>query len=183
MPVPPSTHTWFWFLAALFIVGAFLAVGGILRRTLDVTDRAYRLLTVTGLVIAICGLGGALAVAATAPGSTVAVVKDMLGLGGTETAPPPPPKPGAKTVDVTGVDFKFEPSSITAAAGSTIEFTNGGQSPHTFNVEGTSFELTADPGGSDRGSLKGFKPGTYQVICSIPGHAQLGMKATLVVQK
>jgi uncharacterized cupredoxin-like copper-binding protein len=183
VPVGPSTHTWFWFFGALFIVGAFLAAAGILRRTLDVQDRGSRMVAATGIVLALGGLGGALTVAAGAPGSMVAVMKDMVGLGA-PASPQPPPKPGAPTVHVTGVDFKFQPSTITVKAGETVDivFDNGGQNPHTFTVQGTSFELKADPGKSDTAALKGLKAGTYQFICSIPGHAQLGMKGTLTVR-
>jgi uncharacterized cupredoxin-like copper-binding protein len=182
----PSTHSGFWFFGARFLVGAFLGLGGILRRTLSVTDRASRLIAVTGIVIAVGGLGGAAAVAVGAPGSTVDAVKDMVGLGGETSSPAPSPKPGAPTVRVSGVDFNFEPSTLRVRAAKTIDivFSNEGQSPHTFTLEGgPAFELKADPGTSTSGALKGLKPGTYQFICSIPGHAQLGMKGTLVVGK
>ena len=76
-------------------------------------------------------------------------------------------------------------NALTATAGKPVEvvFENKGTQPHTFTIEGgPSFELTADPGGTDSGTLKGLKPGTYQFICSIPGHAQLGMTGTLTVR-
>ena len=47
---------------------------------------------------------------------------------------------------------------------------------------GPSFELKTDPGGSQSGTLPALKPGTYQYICSIPGHEQPGMKGTLTVR-
>jgi uncharacterized cupredoxin-like copper-binding protein len=180
--VTPATHSWFWFFGALFIVGAFLAVGGILRRALSVLDRASRLIAVTGVVLALGGVGGAFAVAAAAPGTTLAAFEDMVGLG-SPAAPQPPPKPGAPTVHVTGVDFKFEPSTIHVPAAKTIDvvFANRGQSPHTFALQGKGFELKTDPGGTASGALKRLKSGTYQFICTIPGHLQLGMKGTLVV--
>ncbi|MFN2545000.1 MAG: cupredoxin domain-containing protein [Actinomycetota bacterium] len=178
-----STHTWFWFFGALFIVGAFLAAGGFLRRSLDVIDRASRLLATTGLVLAVIGVAGAFAVAATTPGAMADTMKDMMGMGSVVSAPAPPPKPGAPTVRVTGVDFAFQPSTLTVSTGkeTDVVFRNGGQSPHTFTVEGVGFELKADPGQSSSGALQALKPGTYAFICSIPGHAQLGMKGSLVV--
>jgi plastocyanin len=187
MPVAPSTHSLFWLCGALFIVGAFLAVGGILRRTLSVTDRSSRLIATTGIVLALGGLAGALTVASTAPGSTVAVMKEMVGLGSAVVpSPAPPPKPGVQQVQVTGVDFKFQPSTISIKAAKKIDvvFRNASSSsPHTFTIEGgPSFELKAEPGGSESGVLRGLRPGTYQFICSIPGHVQLGMKGTLVVR-
>src|SRR5437588_12122354 len=185
MPVAPSTHSLFWLCGALFVVGAFLAVGGILRRALSVTDRSSRLIAVTGMALALGGLAGALVVASSAPGSTLAVMKEMVGLGNSAPpAPAPPPKPGVQQVQVAGVDFKFQPSTITIKAAKKVDFVfrnASSSSPHTFTIEGRpSFELKAEPGGSDSGLLKGLKPGTYQFICSIPGHVQLGMKGTLV---
>ena len=86
---------------------------------------------------------------------------------------------------VMGVDFKFEPNTLTVPAGKPTEivFDNKGTNPHTFTLEGgQSFELKADPGGTQSGTLPALKPGTYQFICSIPGHEQLGMKGTLTVR-
>jgi plastocyanin len=185
MPVPQSTHSLFWFCGALFIVGAFLAVGGILRKRLDVIDRASRLIAGMGIVLAIGGLGGALAVAFTAPGSTISVFEAMVGQGKVAQVPAPKPKPGAQSVQVTGVDFKFQPSTITVQAGKPVQFVfrnDSSTSPHTFTIASLGLDLKADPGGSDTTTLKHVKPGTYQFICTIPGHAQLGMKGTLTVK-
>ena len=184
--VSPATHTWFWFFGALFIVGAFLAAAGILRRTMSVIDRASRLLAATGIVLALGGLGGSLAVAAAAPGSMVSVMSRMIGQG-TTVSPVhvASPKPGVSKLTVTGVDFKFEPNTLQVQAGKPVDvvFQNqSASSPHTFTIPSLGFEVKAGPGGADSGTLKGLKPGTYQFICSIPGHAQLGMKGTLVVK-
>src|SRR5207247_5435984 len=123
----------------LFIVGAFLAVGGVLRRRLDVIDRSSRLLAGMGIALALGGLGGALAVAVTAPGSTISVMQAMVGQGKVAVVPAPKPKPGAQSVQVTGVDFKFQPSTITVPSATPVElgFRNG-SSPvaHPFTVAG-----------------------------------------------
>jgi uncharacterized cupredoxin-like copper-binding protein len=115
----------------------------------------------------------------------VATMKEMVGLG-EEAAPSlPPPKPGAKIVRVAGEDFSFAPDTIRLRAGHAVDiaFQNRGQSPHTFSVQALGFELKADPGQSSSGELGKLKPGRYEFICSIPGHAQLGMKGTLIVTK
>ena len=115
----------------------------------------------------------------------VHVMSVMVGGGGAAaSSSAPPAKPGVQRVTVTGVDFKFEPSTLRIPAGKAVDLVFQNQSsssPHTFTIEGTNFELKADPGGTESGTLKGLKPGTYQFICSIPGHLQLGMKGTLVV--
>ena len=182
----PATHTWFWFFGAVCIVGIFLTVAGVLRRRMSVIDRGSRLVAATGLVLALAGLAGVLAVGVAAPGPTVAVFSDMVGHGPQPSAAAAPsPKPGVQKITMTGVDFKFEPSTLTVAAGKPVEivFDNKGTNPHTFTLEGgPSFELKTDPGGSQSGTLPALKPGTYQFICSIPGHEQLGMKGTLTVK-
>jgi nitrite reductase (NO-forming) len=182
----PAIHTWFWFFGAVCIVGIFLAIAGVLRRRMSVIDRGSRLVAATGLLLAAGGLVGVLAVAVGAPGPTVAVLSDMVGHGPQPSAAPAPSsKPGVEKLTVTGVDFKFEPSTLTVPAGKPVEvvFDNKGTNPHTFTLEGgPSFELTTDPGGTQSGTLPALKPGTYQFICSIPGHEQLGMKGTLTVK-
>ena len=184
--VSPATHTWFWFFGALCIVGAFLAAAGVLRRTMSVIDRASRLIAAAGIVLAVGGLGGSLAVAAAAPGSMVSVMSAMVGHGTTVApVPAPSPKPGVSKLTVIGVDFKFEPNTLTVPAGKPVDvvFQNqSASSPHTFTITSLGFEVKADPGATDSGTLKGLKPGTYQFICSIPGHAQLGMTGTLIVK-
>ena len=99
--------------------------------------------------------------------------------------PAPSPKPGVSKLTVIGVDFKFEPNTLTVPAGKPVDvvFQNqSASSPHTFTITSLGFEVKADPGATDSGTLKGLKPGTYQFICSIPGHAQLGMTGTLIVK-
>ena len=181
-----TRHTLFWACVALLIVGVFLAIAGILRVKLSVIDRGWRLLTAIGLTLVVVGALAAAWLVVGAPGSTVAVLKEMVGSGeAVAPSPPPPPKPGTETVDVSGVDFKFEPSTITIASDEPVEvrFVNDGQNPHTFTLQDEGFEVKADPGQTASGEIPPLKPGAYEFICSIPGHAQLGMTGKLVVEK
>jgi plastocyanin len=183
----PATHTWFWFLGAVCIAGTFLTVAGVLRTRMSVIDRGSRFIAAIGLLVALGGLAGTLSVAAAAPGSMIETMSEMVGHGpsATSSAPAPSPHPGAQEVTVTGVDFKFEPNTISVTAGEPFDvvFQNEGTQPHTFTLQGgTSFELKADPGGSDSGSLAALKPGTYDFVCSVPGHAQLGMTGAITVK-
>src|SRR5207249_816757 len=60
-----------------------------------------------------------------------------------------------------------------------IEFFDDGGMFHTFTlVRGPSFNLQATAGESISGALTITKLGTYTFICSVPGHAQLGMSGT-----
>ena len=82
----------------------------------------------------------------------------------------------AGTVQVSVVDFGFNPASITAKVGDVITFTNTGAAPHTATLDdGTCKTPNIDPTKSD--GLTFTAAGTYKFHCSI--HNQ--MKGTIVV--
>jgi len=72
----------------------------------------------------------------------------------------------------------------TATAGPvTIHAMNEGSSAHNLTLVGDSSKTTGDisPGASAVLDLGDLKAGTYELICTIPGHESSGMKATLTV--
>lgn len=93
-------------------------------------------------------------------------------------------------------DFAFDPSAWTVPAGDvTVDFTNDGQLQHSIAVvpagqtvdsiddyDATAsllfVELDGETSGSDTATLDA---GTYQVICTIPGHLDGGMVGELTV--
>ena len=120
--------------------------------------------------------------AAAGPGGSAA--------GASPSAPPAAPaSPGASagavvdTFDVTGVDLGFEPGeiSVDAAGRYAINFRNDGAIPHDITF----------PDGTTTGMIDGGGAGTVEFdvpaaglsfICSIPGHADAGMKGTISVK-
>ena len=90
-------------------------------------------------------------------------------------------------LSVKASEFKFVLSRPSLAAGEAIvELDNQGEDPHNLNLQladgqGPEFHL------AEVGSLKRttgrftLTDGTYRLWCSIPGHEELGMKATLTV--
>jgi manganese oxidase len=79
-------------------------------------------------------------------------------------------------------EFKIDPSDLTVSADSSIVVTNAGTTPHNLTIQGTDYKTKdISPGQSATLDLKGLKEGTYTMMCSIPGHAQAGMKGTLTV--
>jgi plastocyanin len=79
----------------------------------------------------------------------------------------------------------FSAMHLAAKAGTvTITFTNKAPEGHNFTLMGPAGQkVGATPtfnGGSKTLSVK-LKPGKYVYICSVPGHAQGGMKGTLTV--
>jgi len=114
-----------------------------------------------------------------APGS-------MPGMSMPGQAPAPAVQPAASAraseLQVTATEWGFTPNRLEVAAGSpfTLTFTNKGSIQHDLAVTGTSVKLVADPGKTAEGTFTIDKPGEYAVICSIPGHAEAGMKGILV---
>jgi uncharacterized cupredoxin-like copper-binding protein len=85
-------------------------------------------------------------------------------------------------VAVTLVDFKINAASTTFPAGRIrLNVTNTGSVAHNIGVEGIGKTRDIPPGSSDILDLGVLQPGTYNWICDIPGHAEIGMKGTFEV--
>jgi len=121
------------------------------------------------------------------------------------------PLEGAQVVEVTAVDFAFQGIPETVPAGDvSFSFTNGGEAAHEMFVArlGEGVELDdllamEDEPSEDQAkeiggvfgapgdetvylNAEGLEPGTYAVVCFIPGpegksHHELGMKTTFTV--
>jgi glucose/arabinose dehydrogenase len=89
------------------------------------------------------------------------------------------------TIRVDAVDFAYKLSRRSVPAGSTVRFVvrNTGGSPHDFVVAKKKGTRVLRPGGSQTISVRFPKAGTFRFLCSIPGHARLGMKGGLGVSK
>ncbi|HYY09077.1 MAG TPA: multicopper oxidase domain-containing protein [Actinomycetota bacterium] len=92
----------------------------------------------------------------------------------------------AKTIDVRLSEFVIEPSSLDAEAGRPVRLSisNEGSAPHTFAVvtEARTFETpTIAPGDTATLDVPALDAGSYEVKCTVPGHDNLGMTATLSV--
>ena len=85
---------------------------------------------------------------------------------------------GGSTVSLTAAEFAFDPTSITAAAGDTIEFTNEDDAEHNITAEDAGIDEDVEAGGSTTVDLSGVEPGTYDFICEY--HPDT-MKGTLEV--
>jgi plastocyanin len=85
-------------------------------------------------------------------------------------------------LEVTAVDFAFEPSSLEAAeGGATLVLANDGEFPHALAVEGADASTdTIDPGASTELALD-LEAGSYTVFCPVGDHRDRGMEGTLVV--
>lgn len=144
-------------------------------------------------VLLVLGLVGAAASVTSAMGSgwdgmsrMMRGMPGMMGdgmMGGRTERDAPPPEPGAEEVGVTGGEFFFEPDEIRLEAGEPVElaFRNRGMMFHTLTIGELDVDLRAAPGDSVSGGLGEVEPGRYSFLCTVPGHAEAGMRGVLIV--
>jgi plastocyanin len=92
---------------------------------------------------------------------------------------------GAQQVTVTARNVAFEPADIEIAAGSwtLITFVNADPIFHDWEVEGVAnVEAAARPGQTSTVRFIIDRPGEYEILCTVPSHADAGMVGTLVVR-
>jgi uncharacterized cupredoxin-like copper-binding protein len=93
---------------------------------------------------------------------------------------------GVRTVDVRENEYTIElPAGATLAAAKTkFEVTNAGKIQHDLAVRGPGAEeKTPLIDAGKRATLEAvLKPGRYELICTVPGHEQLGMRTQVTVK-
>lgn len=83
--------------------------------------------------------------------------------------------------NVTATDFKFKISPARVTAGTqTFSVVNRGEATHDFKI-GSKKTKILNTGQRQTITTK-LKKGRYAYICTVPGHAELGMKGTLVIR-
>jgi uncharacterized cupredoxin-like copper-binding protein len=96
--------------------------------------------------------------------------------------PPPPPGGGPTAISVAEKEWSITLATPTVKAGRiTFTITNSGAIEHNFVIVQTKFEVDATQPGKSKSGTTTLKPGTYTIICNIPGHEEAGMKTTLTV--
>jgi uncharacterized cupredoxin-like copper-binding protein len=113
--------------------------------------------------------------------------------GGGSAAPAGP----STSLDIEASEFAFDPADVSIVADTDVEvaLANVGAVEHNWTVleAGTTIaseadyddstavaEVAADPGASESGTVN-LPAGSYQVICTVPGHFAAGMEGTLEV--
>jgi len=81
---------------------------------------------------------------------------------------------GAGSVTLTAADFSFEPGSVSASAGDTIELSNEGEAPHNLQSEEAGLDEDVDAGKTVSIDLAGIEPGTYDFICKFHPDDMIG---------
>jgi uncharacterized cupredoxin-like copper-binding protein len=91
------------------------------------------------------------------------------------------------TVNLSAVDFKFNPAETTVKSGQvTFNLKNDGQTAHSLEIEdvsGQDKELEGDVSPGQSGTLKvNLPPGKYEFYCPVDGHKEMGMEGEITVQ-
>jgi FtsP/CotA-like multicopper oxidase with cupredoxin domain/plastocyanin len=88
----------------------------------------------------------------------------------------------AGALQVTLSEFAITPTSIAAPVNGKLVIANAGSAVHNFTISGTKIATKGlQPGSSTTVDLDGIKAGTYTAFCSVAGHQQAGMQATVVI--
>jgi uncharacterized cupredoxin-like copper-binding protein len=132
--------------------------------------------------------------------AVVALLLTAAGCGGggddnktTQTTPTTPSQStaGQKAVTVKLAEYSFTPKKVTIAKGGTITAQNVGKIAHDLTIEqGPNAKVKSKklagtpqfPPGSSQTLTVNLKPGTYGMVCTVPGHRQLGMVGTITVK-
>ena len=91
---------------------------------------------------------------------------------------------GADEVEIVATDFAFSPDEVTVVAEEPVNVTlrNDARGQHDVALPELGFRVLARGGATASGALTVAEPGTYELVCSIPGHLDQGMRMTLVVE-
>lgn len=106
----------------------------------------------------------------------------MMGFG--TSGPASTPIPSAPEVRVQATNFALTPSEIRLPKNADVNLTlgNGTAVIHDLTVPGLGIHIVANPGETKTVGLRGLAAGRYDAYCSVPGHADLGMRATVIVE-
>ena len=94
--------------------------------------------------------------------------------------------PGATEVRVQAANFSFTPSEIRLPKNADVNLTlsNPASSAvaHDLTVPALGIHVVVNAGETRTVGLRGLAAGRYDAYCSVPGHADAGMRATVIVE-
>ncbi|HZP94865.1 MAG TPA: cupredoxin domain-containing protein [Candidatus Limnocylindria bacterium] len=91
---------------------------------------------------------------------------------------------GAPEVRVTAGEFTLSPTEIVlpATGAANLTLVNTGALVHDLTIPGLGVRIVAAAGQTQTAGLRSLPAGTYAAYCSVPGHAEAGMRATVIVR-
>ena len=118
------------------------------------------------------------------PGHMGSGMGGMMGFG--SSGPASSPVPGAPEVKVEAKNFGFAPSEIRLPANADVNLTlvnpKANAALHDLTVPALGIHIVADAGETKTVGLRGLAAGRYDAYCGVTGHADLGMRAVVIVQ-
>jgi len=90
-----------------------------------------------------------------------------------------------KTIEITAEEFEFSPTEIKMEPGQPLELTLNNKGAIAHNVTFTDSDIateTIQGGGKTTVTTTFDEPGRYEFICSVPGHANAGMRGVVIVE-
>ena len=106
----------------------------------------------------------------------------MMGFG--TSGPASTPIPNAPEVKVATTNFALTPNEIRLPKSADVNLTlvNGTGVVHDLTVPALGIHVVANPGETKTVGLRALPAGRYDAYCSVPGHADLGMRAAVIVE-
>ena len=107
----------------------------------------------------------------------------MMGGAWTGAQSAPPAITGAREVTVATDDLRFSPSTIKVKTGEAvnIDLVNSDDIVHDFTVPAFGIHVRLQPGQRTTIGMQPAAAGSYPFLCTVAGHAQAGMRGTIVV--
>lgn len=102
---------------------------------------------------------------------------------GTEKEAPKDEEGAGQTVNIDLSEFSIEPANVTVKTGEKVTFNveNNGSTLHTYSIAGIG-ESRLNAGEQEKLEVNFDEPGTYEVRCTVPGHADRGMTGEITVE-
>jgi nitrite reductase (NO-forming) len=117
--------------------------------------------------------------------SAAALIAAASGLPGREAAAPVTADAAADLPTELAVELDemtITPGDLELAVGGTLQVMNTGAAGHDLVIEGSQSAVPIlEPGEEHRLALDDVGPGVHTVYCTVPGHREAGMEATLLV--
>jgi hypothetical protein len=89
---------------------------------------------------------------------------------------------GAREVVITATEFVLSPSEPTVELGGVnLTLKNEGQIPHDLVIADLGVRLAAGPGQQVTTGIEAVKTGSFDFLCTYPGHAESGMTGVLLI--
>lgn len=147
-----------------------------------------RLLVPLVVMLIVLALAGLVITAVVAMGRTDmrSMMRSMpMMMGGDSGRQGSAPRAGAAERTIVADEFSFSPGTLRIREGEQVNLVlrNDGGMFHTLTVRGLGFELRAQAGESISGSLRATDRGEFAFVCTVPGHADAGMRGKILVEE